>query len=77
MPAFTRHEIEAEHRAGVLDLVLQLGPCRVEPVGRRRLQVRDGAGSPSAKRDYRTEWRRGQDRGIVSGAGRPAQKCTK
>ena len=27
----------------MLDLVLQLGPCRVEPVGRRLLRVRGGS----------------------------------
>ena len=31
---------------GVLDLVLQLGPCRVEPVGRRLLRVRGGSDQP-------------------------------
>jgi hypothetical protein len=30
----------------VLDLVLQLGPCRVEPVGRRLLRVRGGSDQP-------------------------------
>ena len=32
---------------GVLDLVLQLGPCRVEPVGRRLLRVRGGSDQPA------------------------------
>jgi hypothetical protein len=31
----------------VLDLVLQLGPCRVEPVGRRLLRVRGGSDQPA------------------------------
>ena len=30
-----------------LDLVLQLGPCRVEPVGRRLLRVRGGSDQPA------------------------------
>ena len=30
-----------------LDLVLQLGPCRVQPVGRRLLQVRGGSDQPA------------------------------
>ena len=29
-------------RSALLDLVMQLGPCRVEPVGRRLLRVRGG-----------------------------------
>ena len=31
----------------MLDLVLQLGPCRVEPVGRRLLRVRGGSDQPA------------------------------
>ena len=30
----------------MLDLVLQLGPCRIEPVGRRMLRVRGGGDRP-------------------------------
>ena len=30
----------------MLDLVLQLGPCRIEPVGRRLLRVRGGSDRP-------------------------------
>jgi hypothetical protein len=31
----------------VLDLVVQLGPCRIEPVGRRLLRVRGGTDQPA------------------------------
>ena len=31
----------------MLDLVLQLGPCRIEPVGRRLLRVRGGGDQPA------------------------------
>jgi hypothetical protein len=31
----------------VLDLVLQLGPCRIEPVGRRLLRIRGGSDQPA------------------------------
>ena len=34
-------------RPTLLDLVLQLGPCRVEPVGRRLLRVRGGSDQPA------------------------------
>ena len=30
----------------MLDLVVQLGPCRIEPVGRRLLRVRGGSDRP-------------------------------
>ena len=31
----------------MLDLVLQLGPCRLEPVGRQLLRVRGGGDQPA------------------------------
>ena len=31
----------------MLDLVVQLGPCRIEPVGRRLLRVRGGSDQPA------------------------------
>jgi hypothetical protein len=31
----------------LLDLVVQLGPCRIEPVGRRLLRVRGGSDQPA------------------------------
>jgi hypothetical protein len=31
----------------LLDLVLQIGPCRIEPVGRRLLRVRGGGDQPA------------------------------
>jgi hypothetical protein len=31
----------------LLDLVLQIGPCRIEPVGRRLLRVRGGSDQPA------------------------------
>ena len=30
----------------MLDLVVQLGPCRIEPVGRRLLRIRGGSDQP-------------------------------
>ena len=42
-----RLEARLKDGQGMLDLVLQLGPCRVEPVGRRLLRVRGGSDQPA------------------------------
>ena len=41
-----RLEASLKDGQGVLALVLQLGPCRVEPVGGRLLRVRGGSDRP-------------------------------
>ena len=51
----------------MLDLVLQLGPCRVEPVGRRLLRVRGGSDRPAVVAAIRWAGASGTVRGSSGG----------
>jgi hypothetical protein len=68
-----RLEASLKDGQGVLDLVLQFGPCRVEPVGCRLLRVHGGANQPAVLEAIRRVGGRARwDAGVLVDRGRTA-----